>query len=113
MVEPDLFLKISLIKDTYVKPIEVSLLSSKEIKFKIKDTSLSLLKHDNIKLILEFDKEKIYLEGTIFKIEKKEQSYLITMFIKKETENQQLLEKYIYKREVEILEEFKSLYLHN
>lgn len=113
MVKPNLFLNAKLEKDNFEKTIKVLLISLKEIKFEIKKDSLVLSKHDNIKLILEFDEQKIFVEGTVFKIEDQEKLNLITMFVKNGTENQQLLEKYIYSTEVKIIEEFKKLYLHN
>lgn len=111
-VEPDEFIKAILIQHNIEIPIRVLIISEKEIVFKINDATISLSKHDNIDIFLFCNNEKILLQTTIFKKEKTNNSFIITSFIKNSAKTQESLQKYIYKREQELLEEFKNLYLY-
>lgn len=111
-VEPDEFMKAILIQYDKEIPIKVLTISIKEIAFKIKDTNISLSKHDNINIILFCNNEKILLQTTVFKKEKANNVFIITSFIKSLSKTEESLQKYIYKREHELLEEFKNLYLY-
>ncbi len=102
--------------------IKVKELSTKEISFFINDESLSFSKHENIKLSIVFeDIEKlaneklnivndIIFDCRIFKIERIENEYFIIAFIQEEKEINEVLNNYIYHRELELIEEFKTKY---
>ena len=55
----------------------------------------------------------IQFDSTIFKIDEKNDYFIVTAFIKHSEDIEKKLEKYIYKRETELIEEFKNSYLHN
>ena len=113
VVEPDEFFKASLVQHDYKTKIRVMNLSIKEIIFKISDNSVSLSKHEILKIVLDVENEIIAFDSTIFKIEEKNEYFIVTAFIKHNVEIEKKLEKYVEKREVELIEEFKNSYLHN
>lgn len=102
--------------------VEVNELSTKEISFCIEDESLNLKKHDLIKLSIVFDdierlaNEKfntvkdITFECRIYKIKKIDEEQHIIAFIQENKEINTILHKYIYNREIELIEEFKTKY---
>ena len=102
--------------------IKVKEISTKEISFFMNDESLDLKRHDLIKLSIVFeDVEKlaneklnvvndIIFECRIFKIEKVENEYFIVAFIQEEKKINEVLHNYIYHREIELIEEFKTTY---
>ncbi|MGB5794159.1 response regulator [Poseidonibacter sp.] len=102
--------------------IEVKDLSIKEISFCIEDESLNFKKHDLIKLSIVFDdierlaNEKfntvkdITFECRIYKIQKIGEEQHIIAFIQENKEINTILHKYIYNREIELIEEFKTKY---
>jgi YesN/AraC family two-component response regulator len=110
-VEPDEFIKAILLKDDKEIPIKVLTVSEKEIVFKINEQNISLSKHDNMDIYLFCNNEKILLQTTIFKKEKTNKAFIIASFIKSLAKTEDSLKKYIYKREQELLDEFKNLYL--
>lgn len=112
MIEPDKFFKAYLIKDDHKIDIKILEISVKEIKFQISEEIL-LSKHDSIELNLFLDKEETLFQTIIFKIEEKNEFNIITSFIKTTPKNQKILERYIYQREIELIEEFKNLHLYN
>jgi CheY-like chemotaxis protein len=113
MIESNEFLKASLKKDEYESAIKILSISQKEIKFEIKDIQFKLLKHDIVEIELEFENEKTLLENIIFKIEEENNIFIVTSFIKSTAKNETSINKYIFKRELELIEEFKNLYLNN
>ena len=113
MVEPDEFFRATLVQHNYETKIRVSKISTKEIIFKINDNAVSLSKHENLKIVLDIDNEIIQFDSTIFKIDEKNDYFIVTAFIKHSEDIEKKLEKYIYKRETELIEEFKNSYLHN
>ena len=112
MLEADDFLKAYLLKDESEIEIKILAISVKEIKFEINNNEISLSKHDKIDINLEFDNEKILVEGIIFKIENIDNTSILTSFIKSTEKNENILYKYICQRELKLIEEFKSLYLN-
>jgi len=111
-VEPDEFFSGLLIKYDIKTPIKIVSISMREVVFEINESTVSLSKHDNVEIVLSLD-EKVLFEITIFKKEEKNDGFIITSFIKSSPKSDEYLEKYIYKREEELLEEFKNLYLYN
>uniref|UniRef100_UPI004047B8D7 response regulator n=1 Tax=Aliarcobacter sp. TaxID=2321116 RepID=UPI004047B8D7 len=111
-VVPNEFLTSFVVKYDTKTPIKILSISLKEIVFILKETNISLSKHDNVEILLSSENENILLENTIFKKEQKDGGYEITSLIKPKQKTQENLEKYINKREQEILEEFKNLYLY-
>lgn len=112
-VEPDEFLNALLVKHDIKTPIKILAISMKEIIFKINDSTISLFKHDNVNILLSFDEQRLIVDSTIFKKNETNNGFEVITFIKSSQKVDEILQKYIYKREQELLEEFKNLYLYN
>lgn len=106
------FLRALLLKDELKIPINISSISIHEISFKIDDLTLNLAKHDNLEILLAFSNEKLEINITIFNIKEHDSYFLINAFIKHVPKNEEILKKYISKREQELIEEFKNMFLY-
>ncbi|QKJ23479.1 response regulator [Poseidonibacter lekithochrous] len=96
-------------------------ISTKEILLEISKDNLHLEKHDVINLLIIFSKNEkehsvdyVNLESRVYKIEDlDEDTYKVVLLIKGNEETENSLQKYIYKRELELVDEFKTKYQYS
>lgn len=122
-VEPDSSFKSFLQIDDRAVEIEIKDLSINAILFRLKKLEkIELKSHDSIKISLSFDKlerlsiskqelekKSIVVECSVYKVEEDEEDvYKVVAFIKNSHNIQDILQRYVYFREIELIEEFKK-----
>lgn len=103
--------------------IEVKLegISLKELFINIEEEKFNFQKHDVVKILLVFSKDEndvlidyTRLDSRVFKIEKNENNSISAiLLIKENIEVENSLQKYIYKRQSDLIEEFKSKFQYS
>lgn len=103
--------------------IEVNIngISTKEIFLEINKNDIYLEKHDIVNLLIIFSKDEkehsvdyVNLESRVYKIDPlNEDTYKVVLLIKGNEEIENSLQKYIYTRELELVDEFKTKYQYS
>lgn len=103
--------------------IEVNIngISTKELFLEINKNDIFLEKHDVVNLLIIFSKDEkehsvdyVNLESRVYKIDDlDEDTYKVVLLIKGNEETENSLQKYIYSRELELVDEFKTKYQYS
>jgi len=122
VVEPDKTAKCFILSDKKLRQeVKLSEVSFKELFINVDEDKFAYKKHDilYILIVLSHDEnnmplEYIKLESRVYKINKKENSSLdVILLIKESDEVENTLRKYIYKRESELIKEFKTKFQYS
>ncbi len=122
VLEPNDKLKAFIIqsKDERIET-HINGISTKEILLEISKNDLHLEKHDVINLLIIFSKNEkehsvdyVNLESRVYKIDDlDDDTYSVVLLIKGNEETENSLQKYIYTRELELVDEFKTKYQYS
>lgn len=121
IVEPDKKTKAYIIDGKNRVEVKLETISKKEFFINLENDKFNYKKHDEIELLIVFSNDEndmpidyIKLESRVYKIDKKmNNSVNVALLLKESTEVENKLERYIYQRQAELINEFKNKFQYS